>query len=92
MAPLNGKTVLIVGGSSGIGFGIAKVALADGATVIIASSTSDKVQVARERLGGGERVRGEVIDVRHEKAIAAFLERLGKVDHLVYTVGSAIYR
>jgi NAD(P)-dependent dehydrogenase (short-subunit alcohol dehydrogenase family) len=87
MAPLNGKTVLVVGGSSGIGFGIAKVALGEGATVTIASSLSTKVQAAVERLGGaGERIRGEVINVTDEKAVAALLERVGKVDHLVFTV------
>jgi NAD(P)-dependent dehydrogenase (short-subunit alcohol dehydrogenase family) len=86
MAPLNNKTVLVVGGSSGFGFAVAKAAHAEGATVIIASSSATRVQAAVDRLGAGDRVSGHVVNVLDEKAVAALLEGVGGVDHLVYTV------
>ncbi|KAE8382160.1 hypothetical protein BDV26DRAFT_27628 [Aspergillus bertholletiae] len=42
--------VLIVGGTSGIGFAVARVALEHGASIIVASSKSDKVNSAITRL------------------------------------------
>ena len=35
MAPLKGQKIVVVGGSSGIGLGVAKAALEDGAEVVI---------------------------------------------------------
>ncbi|KAE8349741.1 hypothetical protein BDV28DRAFT_140596 [Aspergillus coremiiformis] len=42
--------VLVVGGTSGIGFAVARIALEHGASVIVASSKSDKVHSAITRL------------------------------------------
>jgi NAD(P)-dependent dehydrogenase (short-subunit alcohol dehydrogenase family) len=86
MPPLAGKKILIIGGSSGIGFGVAKAALAEGAHVIIASSSATKLEAATERLGGGERVQNHVVDVSSEESFEALFDKIGKVDHLVYTV------
>ncbi|WP_425053408.1 SDR family oxidoreductase [Psychromarinibacter sp. S121] len=48
---LEGKTVLVIGGSSGIGFGTAKAAQDAGAEVTIASRTAEKVSSAARKLG-----------------------------------------
>lgn len=85
MAPLTGKHVLIIGGSSGIGFGVARAALAEGARVTIASSSESKGRVAAERLWG-DSMRTEVVNTAEESEIKALFERVGVVDHLVYTV------
>ena len=51
MSTLAGKTVVIIGGTSGIGFGVAKAAiLAQAAHVIAVSSTPAKVERAVRRL------------------------------------------
>ena len=47
---LRGKTVVVVGGSSGIGYGIAEGALEFGANVVIASRSEAKVTAAVEAL------------------------------------------
>jgi NAD(P)-dependent dehydrogenase (short-subunit alcohol dehydrogenase family) len=86
MAPLTGTRILIIGGTSGIGHGVAKAALAEGATVIVASSSATKVASAKERLGGGEHVLGEVVDMTKEDEVKTLFKRVGSVDHLVYTV------
>jgi len=79
-----------MGGTSGIGFGVAKAALAEGASVVVCSSKESKVINALERLVGGERAAGEILDVSDEAAVKAFFEKTGKFDHLVYTAGDRI--
>jgi NAD(P)-dependent dehydrogenase (short-subunit alcohol dehydrogenase family) len=79
---LEGKRVLVIGGSSGIGFAVARAALEDGARVTIASSSAEKVRAAVERLGGGEGVR---LDVADEAAVAAFFAASGDLDHIAFT-------
>ncbi|QGA18960.1 hypothetical protein EYB26_006645 [Talaromyces marneffei] len=50
MPPISGQTLLVIGGSSGIGFGVATLALAEGMRVAIASSNPERVANAIERL------------------------------------------
>lgn len=47
---LQGKRVLIIGGSTGIGFAVAKAALEYGARVILSSSNQTKIDAAIQRL------------------------------------------
>ena len=53
MATLAGSRVLVIGGTSGIGLGVARAALAEGAAVTVASSNPSRVDSAVARLGGG---------------------------------------
>ena len=85
MASLKGKRVIVIGGTSGIGLAVAQGAAKDGADVIVASSTKEKVGSALGKLPSG--AKGEVVNVRDEKNIAAFFAGAGKLDHLVYTAG-----
>jgi NAD(P)-dependent dehydrogenase (short-subunit alcohol dehydrogenase family) len=61
MAPLASKSVLVIGGSSGMGFAVAKAALAEGASVVIASSSATKLEAAASKLvrttGHGDRLK-----------------------------------
>lgn len=79
---LANQRILIIGGSSGIGFAVAQAALREGARVIVASSNPDKVKNAVERLGGGEGVR---LDVSDESVVEAFFTDSGSFDHIVFT-------
>jgi NAD(P)-dependent dehydrogenase (short-subunit alcohol dehydrogenase family) len=83
--PLHGKKVVIVGGTSGIGFAIAVAALERGAKVVVASSQQAGVDAALGRLGKG--AEGSTINVTDEDDVAGFFERLGAFDHLVFTAG-----
>lgn len=79
---LEGKQVLVIGGSSGIGFAVAKAALEQGARVTIASSSAGKLADAMQRLGGGD---GTVLDVCSESAVEAFFAETRSIDHIVFT-------
>jgi NAD(P)-dependent dehydrogenase (short-subunit alcohol dehydrogenase family) len=79
---LKGQRVLVIGGTSGIGFAVAKAALDDGAEVTIASSSADRVRRGTERLGGGL---GVQLDVTDEAAVEAFFSTCGGFDHIAFT-------
>ncbi|KIY51466.1 NAD(P)-binding protein [Fistulina hepatica ATCC 64428] len=88
MSTLSGKTVLVIGGSSGIGFAVALGSLKSNAErVIIASSSQDRVANALERLKaryttetGSSSAEGRV-----DSPVKALFAELGEIDHLVLT-------
>ena len=82
---LRAQRVAIIGGSSGIGYAVAEGAIADGAQVVIGSSSAANVEAAVGRLGPS--ASGAVVDVKDEASVAAFFEALGSFDHLVFTAG-----
>src|ERR1700730_6000077 len=86
---LQDKRVVVLGGSSGIGLAVAKQAASQGASVIIASSSAERVQKAVESIGG--EAQGEAVDVSDERAIATFFSKLGTFDHLVFTAGDSLH-
>ena len=84
-APLADQRVIVIGGTSGIGFAVAEAARAAGARALVASSGAAKVEAAVARLGEG--AAGAVVDVRDEASVAEFFEEAGPFDHLVFTAG-----
>ena len=83
--PLEGQRVVIVGGSSGIGFAVAERAIREGAQVVVGSSSAARVEDAVKRLGAA--ASGSTVDVREEASVSAFFEHCGPFDHLVFTAG-----
>lgn len=79
---LDGKRIVVVGGTSGIGFAVATLAQELGANVVIASSNAARVDAAVERLPG---VTGETVDLRKEAGVSRFFDHLGGFDHLAIT-------
>ena len=89
---LGGKRVVVIGGTSGIGFAVAGLAQQLGAEVVIASSRAANVDAALERLRGAKDgakngATGGTLDLRDEASVARFFERLGAFDHLALTAG-----
>lgn len=81
---LSDSKVLVVGGSSGIGFAVAQQSLNAGAEVVIASRSLEKLHAAAKQLGG--RVSVEQVDVSNEQAVIEFFHRVGPFDHLAATI------
>jgi len=93
---LEGQTILIIGGTLGIGFGVALAALNSGAaTVIVASSSVEKVNRAVERLHFQATRRqgsakGVVVDAKDLEDVKKAVEEVGVINHLVFTSGDMI--
>lgn len=81
---IKNQKIVIVGGSSGIGYAVAQQVLAAGAQVIIASRSNERLSAAARQLG--ERVQTEVVDAADEQSIADFFRRVGHFDHLAITI------
>jgi NAD(P)-dependent dehydrogenase (short-subunit alcohol dehydrogenase family) len=82
---LQGKKVIILGGSSGIGLATAKAAVAKGASVIIVSSNQKRINNALKDLPGGSE--GYAVDLSKEENIKDLFSKTGNFDHLIYCAG-----
>ncbi|MEO8180726.1 MAG: SDR family oxidoreductase [Deltaproteobacteria bacterium] len=90
MATLVDKKVVIVGGSSGLGLGVAASALERGADVVIVGRSPSKLKAAQKALAAANgRVRGLAADMTQETEIARLFDEVGAFDHLVSTAGGA---
>ena len=79
---LNGKTVIVIGGSSGIGAAVAQAAAARGAQVVLAG---------RRMASGSEHgLRSEPVDVTDAASLQRLFDSVGRFDHLVYTSGPSV--
>ncbi len=78
---LENKRVLILGGTSGIGFGVAEAALEAGAAVVVASRSHEKIQSAIKRLEG--QVSGVSLDITDPEAVETFFANQSAFDHIV---------
>jgi NAD(P)-dependent dehydrogenase (short-subunit alcohol dehydrogenase family) len=85
---LDGKKVVVLGGSSGIGYAVAEYALAEGAHVVIGSSHAGRVEAAVTSLGAN--AKGHALDLTDEHAIEAFFTATGSFNHLVFTAGDSL--
>ena len=81
--------VVILGGSSGMGLATAKAAKADGARVVIAGRSRERLQAARAVLG--DEVRTVALDVGDEMGTRALFSELGPVDHVFITAGAVLF-
>lgn len=81
MSTLSGKNVLVIGGSSGIGYATAAGALAEGAKVTIASRSEEKLRAAQALLGGKVEMRR--LDVSNDADVDAFFKDAPAYDHIV---------
>ena len=87
---LDGKRVLVTGGSKGIGLACARALLAEGATVGIASRSRDNLQRASAELGSVHIFEADVSDAEDaQRLVDAFERGIGTIDILVNSAGAA---
>jgi len=82
---LKDKTVVILGGSSGIGLATAQAALGEGAKVVITGRSRDRLEAARVKLQTD--VRAVALDVTDEEGTRALFGGFEHVDHVFITAG-----
>jgi NAD(P)-dependent dehydrogenase (short-subunit alcohol dehydrogenase family) len=82
---LEGKKVVLLGGSSGIGLATARAAAAEGAQIFIVSGNQTRIDEALITLPGNSR--GYAVNLGKEENIRGFFDKINGLDHLVYTAG-----
>jgi NAD(P)-dependent dehydrogenase (short-subunit alcohol dehydrogenase family) len=88
---LENRKVIVMGGSSGIGLGIAREAAKQGAEVVIVGRSREKLEQAQAG-SGAARLRGVTCDVGNAAEVERCLESVGVVDHVVLTAVEGYYR
>ncbi len=85
---LKNTRVLVIGGTSGIGLGVATAVAERGATPIVASRRQSSVDGALARLPEG--ARGAIVDLTDEASLDRLVSYVGDIDHLVFTAGESL--
>ncbi|MEU7690620.1 SDR family oxidoreductase [Microbispora hainanensis] len=87
---LSGATVVLVGGSSGIGLAAAVLLRSIGARVVLVGRDPDRLEAAASRVRGSgpdDAVLGVTGDGGDERTLAEAFDRAGRVDHVYVTAG-----
>jgi len=85
---LLGQTVIVIGGSSGIGFETARRASAEGAKVILAARDPERLKHAATEVGASSTA---AFDATDPVAIERFFRDLPMIDHVMVTAGRPYY-
>ncbi len=83
------QTVVVLGGSSGIGLATAQAARAEGARVVITGRAPEKLRAAQAKLGPD--VRTLALDVTDEAGTRALFAEFDRVDHVFITAGTVMF-
>ena len=84
-------TVIVIGGSSGLGLAVARHCLTAGASVVIAGRSPARLHDAAAGLACPDRLRTVVADIGDRAQVAALLEQAGAVRHVVVTAADLPY-
>lgn len=89
---LDNRSVIIIGGGSGIGLGVARACLERGARVVLAGRNRDKLERALTTLEAGERGRAIAADVSREADVARLFEQTPGAAHALVTAADLAYQ
>ena len=93
MGDLQGKRILVVGASSGVGKACAQTFFRHDANVIFAARRHDLLTEAMAQVGGGHAVTMDVSDeLSISRAVAEVVSILGGIDAVIYTAGMSPIR
>jgi len=88
----SGKTALVVGGSSGIGNGIAQAFRAKGAVVHVCGTRASAGDYAQESGSDLEGLHYAQLDVSHSRSLSEFAPVFETLDVLVLAQGTVVYK
>ncbi|KYF84194.1 short-chain dehydrogenase [Sorangium cellulosum] len=89
---LEQQHVVVIGGSSGIGLGVARACLARGATLTLVSRSAEKLAGAAAELGDARRVRTFAADVTQEAEVRSLFDQHPPARHVVVTAVQGHYQ
>jgi NAD(P)-dependent dehydrogenase (short-subunit alcohol dehydrogenase family) len=89
MGALDGKTAIITGGGSGIGLGIAERFVREGAQVVLAGRSMQRLEAAVAKLG--RQARAVQTDVADEAQVKRLIDSVADLDILVTCAGGAVF-
>jgi NAD(P)-dependent dehydrogenase (short-subunit alcohol dehydrogenase family) len=84
------ERVVVIGGGSGIGLEVARQVLAEGAEVVIAGRSRERLEGARASLGG-TRIETFVADIGNQAEVKELFAQVRMLDHLVVTAADLPY-
>lgn len=91
---LAGKVVVVTGASMGIGEAISQIFLDHGATVVMLSRDSDRVEAARTRVGHADKTLALPCDVRNreeiDRVIGLTMHHYGRIDVWINNAGHGL--
>lgn len=101
ISKLTGATILIIGGTSGLGFGLAEACVENNAgRIILSSSNQHKIDSAISRLGASypdarTELVGLACDLGNQATFESNIDNLfnkieGNIDHVVFTAGGLL--
>ncbi|BBX94398.1 SDR family oxidoreductase [Mycolicibacterium boenickei] len=85
---LKNARVLVVGGTSGIGLGVAEAVVDRGGISIVVSRNQSNVD--RAVAGLGETARGMTVDLGDPASLSHLVDEVGQIEHLVFTAGESL--
>jgi NAD(P)-dependent dehydrogenase (short-subunit alcohol dehydrogenase family) len=87
---LQGRTVILIGGSAGIGLETARLARSEGAEVILTGRDPERLEHAAAEVGARSTA---AFDATDSAALKKFFDELsGPIDHVLVTAGGPTYR
>ncbi len=81
------RQVLLTGGSGGLGIGVAKVLLAQGAKLTLPVRSSKSGESLKQNLSAAERIEVVISDLNNESSVTQLVDNMERVDALVHLVG-----
>lgn len=87
-AALAGQTVVLLGGSAGMGLETARRARAEGADVVLTARDPDRLARAADEVGARHRAAFDVTDISR---LEDFLRSVPSIDHVMVTAGGPYY-
>lgn len=103
---LQNARILVIGGSSGIGYGVAEACIEYGALVVISSSNSSRVHGSVDKIKKAypsktSNIHGLTVDLSKPETLEQELDKLfkgtvqkigenGKIDHVIFTAGDSL--
>ena len=88
---LNGKSIVVIGGTTGLGLSAARAFVAHGAKVVVVGRKQESVRAAQRQLGdSGRAIRGDAIDPKTAvKAITLATREFGSFHGLYHVAGGS---